>query len=163
MTLQVVENIEVFGTELLLLSWRQTNTGGATATFQIDDDLLEYLQGKTAGAKGGQRFAVQLVELASDDSPRQDMGPLCRWAVQRCEEEQFQLWLAKEFPTTWKNVSTLHPQGGPAVAAREVICHLCGIKSRRELDSNQHAQVLFHSQIRAPYARDLQLNAPEKI
>lgn len=159
MSLAVVEGIEVYGSELLLLKWSKSNTGGATATFQIDDDCLEYLSGKTTGAKGGQRFAVQLVELAADDSPKQDMGPLCKWAVMRCDEQEFQLWLAKTYPGTWKDMSTLHRDRGAAVWAREVICHQCSIKSRRELDSNTQAQVLFHNNVRRPYAEYLESHA----
>lgn len=68
------------------------------------------------------------------------IGPLCKLAVQFCSDIAFQQW----FDTS----------GYPCDSEDDAKAHMlsiCGITSRRELDTNSYAASIFHDLIRKPF------------
>jgi hypothetical protein len=88
-----------------------------------------------AGLKAG--YAVK------SDEPKGPVGPLCLWAVQRCEELKFRDWLGQH---------ALRTVPVDAKGAKEIICNACNIKSRRELDTNEVAAAIFKRKVMQPYS-----------
>ncbi len=81
---------------------------------------------------------------------RQRMAPLCEWAVMRCAEKPFQRWcndmmMAGRVPPAGREMTEEQ-------YAKHVICHLCGIESRKDLDTTPHAARRLHDLVRKPYA-----------
>lgn len=77
-------------------------------------------------------------------------GELARLAGILCADADFQLWLEEhtnpeDFPAA---------MGGEAGEERAAVLvrHLCGVKSRAELDHSREAAVRFHERIRKPWA-----------
>lgn len=70
-------------------------------------------------------------------------GPLARLAAQFCRQREF--W---EFCSRHPGYDThVHSEE----SAKELILSECRIQSRAELDNNNEAARLFHSQVRIPY------------
>lgn len=70
------------------------------------------------------------------------LGPLAKWAVMRCKDDEFVRWLEIEFPVK---------QYGE-YSARELILKVCRIGSRKELDANDSAAEMFDRRFRKPFA-----------
>jgi hypothetical protein len=110
--------------------------------------------------KAGQAIALAALKRApSEPVPKAEerpfRGELCRWTAIRCEEPAFAAWLESAYPAIWAE----HFPGLPAnEAAAECVRNLCGVASRRELDTNEAAAALLHSNVRKPYAAWLKAN-----
>lgn len=72
-------------------------------------------------------------------------GDLARLAGILCADPDFQLWVEEQ-------------QGADSAAglegeerAAQIVRHVCGVKSRAELDHNAHAAERFHELIRKPW------------
>lgn len=150
-----------FQGEVQLRRWSESSTQGVQVTFALpDSDDLEPFK-----AKAGKRFMAVLVEIGDDETPvepkaaRSAIGPLCALAVQWCKSREFFDWLAPVFDRF---------QGGSAESAldisrasatagsRDAFCRvavlaMCGIDSRKELDTNPEAAEKFHRLIRGPF------------
>ncbi len=144
-----------FSGELQFVAYTDSSRGGPRVTLRLADrdDLAQFV-----GLEGKRMMAV-LVEIADDETPaatapatkakRERLAPLCEWAVQRCGEPEFQAWASHQ----------THAGGGQykfsnmKAEARGVILALCGVASRKELDTNPLAAERFHERVRLPYAR----------
>lgn len=154
------EVVAAFKGELQFAGWTDSSRGGPRVTFRLADrDLLERFIGCE-----GKRYACMLVDLGDDETPadqapspaaapktavpakRERMGPLCEWAVMRCGEDMFQQW-------AWSQMKAFDlPTGMPiSQVARLFICEVCGISSRKDLDTNESAARLLHVRVRRPY------------
>lgn len=86
------------------------------------------------------------------------MGPLCKWAVMRCAEPEFQLWARRQYDRAmggsgmgWGDVT---PEEDFAGNLTNYTAHcvkvLAGVSSRRDLDEPEIAE-RFKAQIMKPY------------
>lgn len=72
------------------------------------------------------------------------IGPRCKLAVMWCKDPQFQDWMVIN-----------HLVGPDPDGAAEGVRNLCGVASRRELDTDADAGAVFDELIRQPYASHL--------
>ena len=72
---------------------------------------------------------------------------LCGLAIRWCDDDHFNLWLEESFPAAW--ATTVHVVENER--AKSVVCNLCGISSRKELDTNSEAKEEFKALIMVPY------------
>ncbi len=72
---------------------------------------------------------------------------MCGLAVRWCGDEHFQLWLEETYSGAW----LLHDVPKPDERAKAVVCEICTIKSRTELDTDTRAGNTFRSRIMEPY------------
>jgi len=156
--------MDVINIEVMLLGWSESHNGGAKVVLQLasPDDLEPFKRMTVAKGKvAGQRLALAIVEIGDDEKPvqTQPVGPLCRLAAQWCKDAEFQRWLWDAHDGTVDAVINAMPAAPAAefgdatttdVAAR-VVRMLCGVQSRRELDTNPNAGRSFHKLIREPY------------
>lgn len=118
--------IPTINTELMLLSWRESSSGGASVTFALPDaESLEQFKALTAakGGKGGQRFMAAIVLLNDDEMPAElpkapartsartsgavtpvhaqdgkgPLGPRAFLAVKLCKDPAFTAWLRPHY------------------------------------------------------------------
>jgi hypothetical protein len=139
-------SIQTINTELMLLSWRESSSGGASVTFALPDaESMEAFKALTTakGGKGGQRFIAAFALLNDDetpaelppsvsarshpipsDSPALPLGPRAKLAVQLCKLPAFTEWLRPRYDRwmggygdSWGDV---HPEvfGGTTEKAR---------------------------------------------
>lgn len=105
--------IQTINAELMLLSWRESSSGGASITLAIDAEGLERFKDLTAAknGKGGQRFMAAFALLGDDETPQPlpeskagpkpvaphksnpATNPKARVAVMLCKDPQFVDWL----------------------------------------------------------------------
>ena len=71
----------------------------------------------------------------------------------RCQDPTFQDWLFDCFEDTRGELQ--HSHADPETLAKAMLCSLCEIESRKELDTNVNAGEVFDSTIRKPYAEFL--------
>lgn len=152
-----------FQDEVQLAGWSETHTGGAKVTFWLPDaaalDVFRTLTSRK-GNTAGHRFACVLVEIGDDEQTvqpepeetkgRGKLGDLCWRAVQWCSDAEFYDWIN----STTHNGILWHvtaPEG-----AKEFICELCEVRTRKELDTNPAAGEKFNRLIRGPYHKHLQ-------
>lgn len=90
-------------------------------------------------------LAPMVPESQQQPEPKEKPGPLCRLAVQWCQDERFQEWAYNQ---------NAHDQN--EAGAKQFICETCGIESRKELDTNPEAADKFHRLIRIPYSKYLE-------
>jgi len=141
----------IFRGELQLLRWSETSTGGATVTFQLADvGDLNGFKDLTLAKKGmaGQRIAAIMVQVDDDAeqspapaAPKTKPGELCIMACTFCADRQFQDWLHAQQLGICQTEQH----------AKDLICGLCSIQSRKELDTNKIAATRFHTLIREPF------------
>lgn len=150
-----------FGGEVQFAGYSDSSRSGPRITFRLADrDELAAFIGKE-----GKRYMLAVVEIADDETaatptptpapkppaPRRErMAPLCEWAVMRCAERPFQRWcndmmMAGRVPPAGREMTEEQ-------YAKHVICHLCGIESRKDLDTTPHAARRLHDLVRKPYA-----------
>ena len=147
----------LFSDEVQLAGWVESHSSGAKITFWLSDSAqLDVFRGLTArkANQAGQRFACVLVEINDDETlaaqidtsaliakPGESLqevapiGPLCLLAVTLCKDPNFLAW-----------GNFLH-----AAHARACILEICGMDSRKSLDTNAEAALRFHQRIRKPY------------
>lgn len=143
----------IFRGELQLLRWSETSTGGATVTFQLADvGDLNGFKDLTLAKKGmaGQRIGAIMVQVDDDVeqapapvpvAPKVRPGELCIMACTFCADPLFQGWVTL----------TDGAESQDEESAKAFILMMCGVKSRKELDTDPKATSLFHTLIRGPY------------
>lgn len=138
-----------FQGEVQLLNWSETHNGGAKIVLQLADAAdLESFKVMTVrkGKVAGQRLAVVMVEIGDDEQPvaqaepKARPGELCVMACTFCADMRFQYW-----------VSTQCGACDTEAEAKTFILGMCGVESRKDLDSNLVASNRFHKDIREPF------------
>lgn len=79
------------------------------------------------------------------------VGPRARLAVQWCAQERFANWLDASFPHISEELGVA-ATGAHEEFSKRVLRDLCGIDSRKELDTNEEAGKHFDTVIRHPYS-----------
>lgn len=150
--------------DAMLLSWQETHSGGAKIVLQLasPDDLdpfkrLTVKKGRVAG----QLLTCVFVEVDGNGQPIEPEpeppkkrgggkfpGGYCGLAVRWCAEPNFAVWLSREFPSESEECG---PSTYDEFCVR-MLRLICGIKSRKELDTDATAGERFNERIRAPYA-----------
>ena len=144
-----------FQGEVQLAGWSESHNSGCKVTFWLADPSdLDAFRAMTVkkGNQSGQRLACVLVEIGEDEKPVapepivDGLGPLCLLAVKWCRDPQFQKWAVEEFPF-------INPAGyrDDEEFCKAVVCSVCSIESRKQLDISKAAADLFHKHIREPY------------
>lgn len=139
--------IETIQVELMLLKWSEDSSSGGILRMQVDD--LEPFKAMTEakGKRAGQRFMAVLVPIADDETAdKLPPGPLCKLAVMWCRDDTFRGWLAQTWPTLFAE-----QQGAPEDVCKAIVCTICDVTSRKELDHNGAAKRAFNELIRRPY------------
>ena len=85
-------------------------------------------------------------EIAKKEEKEQ-VGPLCKLAVQWCKNETFLKWLANERGIFFSIGEE---------EAKDIIYGMCEIETRRDLDTNWRAAAIFDKEIRLPYMNYLE-------
>ena len=157
-------DIKTIQIETMLLGWKRSHNGGSEIRLllQDDDDLAHFEQMTVRKGKiAGQRLMAVFVDLKDNETPvtigqaeaelkkpaeKEPIGPLCKLAVQWCKDPEFAHWWLNTYPEAWEASSR---------DARQLILDVCGIKSRRELDTNHEAARRFDVTFRIPFAEHL--------
>jgi hypothetical protein len=150
----MAEVIDTIQCELMLLKWSKDSTSGGILRFQVDD--LEPFEAMTEakGKRAGQRFMAVLVPIADDETAAKlPAGPLCRLAAIWCRDDHFGEWLLAMWPALYEKVAELTQD--LEERRKLVVCEVCGVLSRKELDHNGGARRTFNELIRRPYAEYL--------
>ncbi len=133
-----------FSGEVQFRRYSDTSTQGVQIVLALHDrEALEpFIH------KAGRRFACVLVEIGDDEQPVQEperakVGPLCREAVGYCEMPEFRLWINK---TDGSYIAD-------AAEAKQWILELCGVTTRKYLDSDLAAARVFKEAVRIPFMR----------
>lgn len=147
-----------FAGEIQLAGWSESHTSGCKVTFWLSSpDELEAFRALTVrkGNTAGHRFMAALVEIGDDEkpvepepkAPRERMGDACYRTVMWCQDVAFWEFLSSCAP----NLSPVSDAKGAASRVRLV----CGVTSRKELDTNNEANKAWHRLIRQPYSEYL--------
>lgn len=113
------------------------------------------------GMPGTPLALAALKVKSSKPEPRASSPPsLCAWAAIRGGDPSFIAWLEEAHPKLWAEQWADDGTADAEQAAAQCIRLICGVASRRELDTNDEAAALFHSQIREPYAAWMQKRRP---
>lgn len=161
--------VKTIQADVMLLGWSETHNGGAKITLQLADVAeLEPFKKMTL-AKGkiaGQLLTAVFVEVDGNGQPvapepeapaakKRGGGkfPLgyCGLAVTWCGEPSFLHWISEYYPLWWREYIKVVGTAPQDVAAAWMVKKVCGIASRKELDTNDHARAIFESEIREPY------------
>lgn len=167
------EPTPTFAGEVQLRRWSESSTQGVQVTFALaesaDLDKFKGLDGK--------RFMAVLVQIGDDEqpvsanpliqkisgrkpeTPREPLGDLCWRAVQWCKEPEFAEFIGpvyyREFPGGLPDTPVIPRDGLMEVFTKFAVQKLCGITSRKELDTNPEAARKFNQLIRGPYQKHL--------
>jgi hypothetical protein len=149
-----------FQGEVQFAAFSDSSRGGPRVTLRLADrsELDRFI-----GAEG-KRFMAVLVEIADDETPaepeksaparpavqRERMAPLCEWAVYRCAEAEFQRWAITIAAPAFGYAPPA--DASPEDQAKAVVCYVCGVSSRKMLDTDPRAAAQLHKQIRQPYS-----------
>lgn len=160
--MSTTDSMIAFKDEVMLAGWSDSHNGSPKVTFFLrDSSALEAFRHLTVakGKQAGHRFAMVLVEIGDDEQPvnQQDKkgGALTKLAAMFCTQERFWQWARLTDEDCWKRAEALAMTEKPIEVSAEWIRLQCGVKSRRELDSNQSASKIFHEKIRIPYSKAL--------
>lgn len=145
--------------EVMLLSWSETSSGGAKIVLQLPDpDALEPFKRMTLATKStaGQRlmavFAVVEEGEPEGDHAHRTLGPLALLAVRWCRDPKFLAWAGFSYPDERTHFLLTQEE------ARALILDRCKIGSRRELDLVPAAGKVFNEQFRVPFMEWLRNN-----
>lgn len=150
-----------FSGEVQFRRYSDTSTQGTQIVLALAD--RESLQ-SFIGLEG-KRFMAVLVQIGDDEQPvmgnpisetkpgksrndRDPLGDLCRRAVMWCKEPEFWAFLSQSICVDGGGV---FDESGAKFAVQV----MCGIKSRKELDTNPEAARKFNQLIRVPYQKHL--------
>lgn len=141
-----------FAGEVQFAGYADGSRGGPRITLRLADreDLEKFI------GMEGKRFMVAFMEIGDDEQPvaaptpapavkRERMAPLCEWAVTVCRDPMFQTWAISRMKSEPDCKSREDH-------ARSVIVSLCGVESRKHLDTNPAAASALHELVRKPYA-----------
>lgn len=165
--MSTTDDIIAFKDEVMLAGWSDSHNGSPKVAFFLrDSSALEAFRNLTVakGKTAGHRFMMVLVEIGEDEQPVNQTdkkgGALTKLAAMFCTQERFWAWASHKDEDCWKRAEALAlTTNQPAIAA-EWIRLTCGVRSRRELDSNQSAAKIFHEKIRIPYSKVLTDGVP---
>lgn len=167
----MAEPTPTFAGEVQLRRWSESNTQGVQVTFALADSSdLEKFRGLD-----GKRFMAVLVQIGDDEQPvdvrksdikvrksdiaHEPLGDLCWRAVQWCKEPEFADFISRAyyqvFPGGESRTPVVPTDGSQEVFAKFAVQRLCGIESRKELDTNPEAARKFNQLIRGPYQKHL--------
>lgn len=96
--------------------------------------------------KAGTSLAVAALRpghALKSSEPAHETGYWCFRAVQRCQEAEFREWIK------FASLQGKAPQSEEDAA--KVVREVCGITSRKELDTNVKARELFQKKLEFPY------------
>lgn len=85
--------------------------------------------------------AAQQEAIEAAPEPKTRAGQLCVMACTFCADLKFQEWADSLSDTRIEDEKD----------AKSLICAVCGIKSRKELDADKYAATRFHTLIREPF------------
>jgi hypothetical protein len=167
----MTEPTPTFAGEVQFRRYSDTSTQGTQIVLALPDrEALQSFIGLE-----GKRFMVALVLIGDDEQPvpanpliskqnansrlgekvekshlnREPLGDLCWRAVQWCKEPEFCAWIN----SVTHNGVFWHVQTHED--AREFVCEMCDVQSRKELDTNPEAASKFNKLIRGPYQKHL--------
>lgn len=154
----MAEYTPTFQGEIQFRRYSDTSTQGQQVVFAVQDrEALECFIGKE-----GKRFMAVLVEVGDDEQPvnanplmqknsgtkpelkREPLGDLCWRAVQWCKEPEFWSWMCS------MNLMCDSEEG-----ASRFVKSVCGVGSRKDLDTDKEAARKFNQLIRGPYQKHL--------
>lgn len=124
--------------------------------------VMQQVAEKIAESIGESKIAVEAKVVETQramDKPKHKggftdaVGPLARLAVLWCGDAKFQNWLADNQPEEWAMNMV---QGHMDKTAKAVICSICMVESRKQLDEDESAAAEFHKHIRLPYQQWLE-------
>lgn len=143
-----------FQGEVQFRRYSDTSTQGTQIVLALPDrEALQSFIGLE-----GKRFMAVLVQIGDDEQPvagnptpgkqREPLGDLCWRAVQWCKDPEFWAWInsVTHGGVMWHVKSE--------VGAREFVCEMCEVESRKDLDRPDAARK-FHQLIRGPYQKHL--------
>lgn len=81
------------------------------------------------------------------------LGARCKWAVMRCKDPAFQEWLFCAFPSECESADAVVGYQSHDMLARWLILNICGIESRKQLDTDPTAGEIFDKKIRVPFSQ----------
>jgi len=147
----------VYAGEAQYVAYSDSSRNGPRITLRLPDrEALEHFVGQD-----GRRVMVAIVLIGDDEHPEPPPavkeqraaaaragavpsgarpGPLCMLAVQLCE-----------MPAFWEFLAQFHGAPAGKQSAVKAVRDLCGVDSRRQLDSDHRAAALFHGLIRRPF------------
>lgn len=131
-------------TEVMLMSWAETNSRGRTVTFLLpeDGDSHPFREDKVKNGKSsGQRYMMVLVKIGDDERPvEKTPAQIC---ATLCKDTMFQEFLNdRSFVTIDSEES-----------ARALILEGCGINSRAKLDTSMSARAAWEAQFYRPWLK----------
>lgn len=153
----MAEPTPTFAGEVQFRRYSDTSTQGTQIVLALPDrEALQSFIGLE-----GKRFMAVLVQIGDDEQPvtgnpvsetkpgnsrndREPLGDLCWRAVQWCKEPEFIDFLNLQEP----GIDSEHD-------AAAYIKRVCGVQSRKELDTSPAARSLFNARIRGPYQKHL--------
>lgn len=148
-----------FDGEVQFAGYADGSRGGPRITFRLTD--REHLN--TFAGLEGKRFMLAIVEIGDDEKPaapapaakRERMGPLLELAVKLCRDPRFQQWAADRWESGDLSL-VVHPEEVVPKTREEwakyVLCLLCEVSSRKDIDGSVQATRKFHELVRKPYA-----------
>lgn len=159
----MAEPTPTFAGEVQFRRYSDTSTQGTQIVLALPDrEALQSFIGLE-----GKRFMAVLVQIGDDElpvagnpvttdagnpatgKPREPLGDLCWRAVQWCKEPEFLAWIN----SVTHNGVFWHVQTHED--AREFVCEMCDVQSRKDLDTNHEAARKFNQLIRGPYQKHL--------
>lgn len=168
----MAEPTPTFAGEVQFRRYSDTSTQGTQIVLALPDrEALQSFIGLE-----GKRFMAVLVQIGDDEQPvmgnpvsanvgeshiqRDPLGDLCWRAVQWCKEPEFAEFLSRIFYDAFPGGMSAPAYANNDASGRETWCKyalqvLCGIGSRKELDTNPEAARKFNQLIRAPYQKHL--------
>lgn len=154
-------NETVYAGDVQFAGWSDSHTGGPVIKLRLpsSDDLDKFRTLTVAkGNQAGHLFSVAIVEhdgagtilpapegTKQADAPaptKSKVGSYCIEAIDLCRTPLFQQWVS------------FREGGGTEVSeaiAKEFILAECGIDSRKALDTDEEAKLLFINNIRVPF------------
>lgn len=167
------EPTPTFAGEVQFRRYSDTSTQGTQIVLALSDrEALQSFIGLE-----GKRFMAVLVQIGDDEKPvdprnsrdvpnagkshiqREPLGDLCWRAVQWCREQEFADFISQAYYHAFPGGEPCTPvvpnDGSQEVFAKFAVQRLCGIESRKELDTNPEAARKFNQLIRGPYQKHL--------
>ncbi|HQR20065.1 MAG TPA: hypothetical protein PKV98_04320 [Burkholderiaceae bacterium] len=161
-------NIDTIQADVMLLGWSETHNGGAKITLQLADIAqLEPFKKMTLkkGKIAGQLMTAVFVEVDGNGQPvppepekpkrggGKFPGGYCGLAVMWAGDGAFLSFVMDTYPSTHSNCLAALGPGSHDIEEVGGWCikNICGITSRKQLDTDDRARASFEGLIRKPY------------
>jgi hypothetical protein len=79
--------------------------------------------------------------VTEPEAPKEKPGQLCVMACTFCADPMFRKWISETYKYECQDEG----------AAKEFVLEICGIESRKELDTDSRAAFVFHERVRKPF------------